>query len=107
MKIEALTASPAQMVAAIDKAISEGGLQTWKMVKDADGKPLYTHTPQQWSEKALIDREVKQDRVFFTITYWNGKPEPSMDDKGYYFGRFTEVLLVHFRNYITRLETFV
>jgi hypothetical protein len=107
MQIKAFTTSSMQMVTAIDKAMNEGGLKTWKIVKADHGKIFYTHTPEQWNEKALIAREANQDSVVFTITYWQGKPKPSMDDEGYYFGRFTEILLVHFRNYFSKLEVFV
>jgi hypothetical protein len=104
MRIEASTTSPSQLVAVIDKAMHEESLKTWKIVKDANGNILYTHTPEQWNEKALITREARQDRVIFTITHWTGKPAPPIETQGYYFGRFTEILLVHFRNYFGKLE---
>lgn len=107
MKIEALTASPDQLVAAIDKVMAEGGLETWKIVKSQHHAIFYTHTPDQWNEKALISRLVGQDRVVFAITFWKGLAQPTMADKGVYFGRFTEVLLVHFRDYFSKLEVFV
>jgi hypothetical protein len=107
MKIEALTASPDQLVTAIDKLMIEGGLETWKIVKSQQQTIFYTHTPDQWNEKALISRFVGQDRVVFAITYWKGLTQPTIADKGVYFGRFTEVLLVHFREYFSKLEVFV
>lgn len=106
MKIEAFTASPKQLVAAIDKAMNEGDLKTWAIVKNSQGDPIYTHTPPQWNEKALIVRQAAEDRVIFIINYWKGGSEPSAEIKGYYFGRFTEILLVHFRSYYSKLEVF-
>jgi len=104
MKIEAITGSPKELVAAIDKLMNEGELKTWKIVKDANNQIMYTHTPEQWNEKALITRESKADRVLFGITYWDGKPAPSIELKGYYLGRFTEILLVHLRSQFAKLE---
>jgi len=106
MKIEAFTTLPKQLLAAIDKAISDGNLKTWKIVKDSNGSVLYTHTPEQWNEKALIERQEGKDRVIFTINHWSNKPDPSIEIEGYYWGRFTEILLVHFRNYFSKLEIF-
>jgi hypothetical protein len=104
MRIDAMSASPTHLLDAIDKAMNDGDLKTWKIVKGSAGQELYTHTPEQWNEKALISREVKLDRVVFEITFWNGNPAPSIEIKGYYFGRFTEILLVHFGNRFSRLE---
>jgi hypothetical protein len=107
MKLEALTTTPSQLVAAIDKGMNDESLKTWKIVKDQNGNVYYTHTPPQWNEIALIAREVGKDRVVFTITHWSGKPVPTKDTEGYYFGRFTEILLVHFRNYCSQVITTV
>jgi hypothetical protein len=106
MKIEALRASPSQSVAAIDKAMHEGNFKTWKIVKDTNGNVFYTHTSEQWNEKAFIGGEARQDRVIFTIAYWTGEPAPPIEIQGYYLGRFTEILLVYFRNYFSKLEVF-
>ena|SRR6185312_9570584 len=103
MKIEAITTASAQLVAAIDKAMNDESLKTWEIVKSKEGEILYTHTPGQWNQKALIERQANQGNVLFTITYWQGKTQPSKDEEGYYFGRFTEILLVHFRNYFSKL----
>lgn len=107
MKMEVLTTSPKQLVAAIDKAMNAEELKTWKIVKTSKDEIRYTHTPSQWEGKALIAALAEVNKVVFSIRHWDGKPEPTMDDKGYYFGRFTEVLLVHFRNYFTKLEVIV
>ena len=107
MKIEAITASPDMLIAAIDKAMNDGDLKTWKIVKADKGQILYTHTPEQWNEKALLTRVAKTDRVVFNINWWTKNDEPSDEVKGIYIGRFSEVLLVHFRNYLSKLEAWV
>jgi len=106
MKIEATASPPNNLLLAINKAIKSGDLKTWKIVIDADDNILYTHTPPQWNEEALIEPKVLQNKVVFEITFWKGKPKPSKETAGYYLGRFTEILLVHFRNYFTKLETY-
>jgi hypothetical protein len=106
MRIEALTTTSGLLVTATDKAMNDGALKTWKIVKDKNGNVFYTHTPEQWNEKALIAREAKADRVVFTIRHWSTSPEPSKEIEGYYIGRFTEILLVHFSKSFSKLESF-
>jgi hypothetical protein len=105
MQIDALTKNPQQLVDAINKAIKDGDLKTWTRHAGGNGEILYSHTPEQWAEKAMPMPLLKADRVSFTITWWNNRTEPPIETKGYITGRFTEILLVHFRNYFTKLET--
>lgn len=105
MKIDALTDSPQQLIDAINKAIKDDELKTWARVENDKKETLYSHTPEQWSQKAMLKPYVYKDRVTFKISYWNKNPEPTIEVKGYITGRFTEILLVHFRNYYTKLET--
>ena len=107
MRIEAFATSPNQLVVAIDKAMNAASLKTWKLLKDGGGNVLYTHTPNQWNEEAFIQPQARPDRIIFAITPGKGKPTPTKETEGYYLGRFTEILLVHFRNYFTKLETHV
>jgi hypothetical protein len=105
MKIEALTDNPQQLIAAIEKALKEGDLKTWKRVANSSGETLYTHTPEQWVDKVLLKPSALRDRARFTINWWSNRDEPTVEIKGYVIGRFTEVLMVHFRNYFSKLET--
>ena len=105
MKIDALTNTPQQIVDAINKAIKDGDLKTWKRVENDKKETLYSHTPEQWDEKAMVKPNVHKDRTTFTITWWSKNEEPSLEVKGYILGRFTEILLVHFQAYFTKLET--
>lgn len=106
MKIEALTNNGQQLIDAITKAMNDKDLKTWKAVKNKKKETLYAHTRPQWNEKALLKPQVKADRVTFTIRWWreNGKPPHAL--RGYITGRFTEILLVHFSHYFTKLETY-
>ena len=105
MKIDAITNNGQQLINAINKALNEGALKTWKRVQGADDSMLYTHTPEQWNEVVIIKADVFGAKVQFDMAWWNNRPEPSQEIKGYVTGRFTEVLMVHFRNYFTKLET--
>lgn len=106
MRIDAVTKNPSQLLQAIQKAIKDDTLKTWVAREDDKKNILYTHVPEQWVDKALIQPTAGTNKASFTINWWASKGEPSQEIKGYYIGRFTEILLVHFRNYFDRLETF-
>jgi hypothetical protein len=105
MKIEAFTNNPEQLINAINKGIKDGDLKTWKQVQNNKNETLYSHTPDQWADKALMMPSALKDRARFSIAWWVSKEDPSPEIKGYIIGRFTEILMVHFRNYFTKLET--
>lgn len=104
MDIDALTNSPQQLVDAINKAIKDGNLKTWERVENDKNETLYSHTPEQWSEKAMLKPSVYKDKTTFKISWWSKNGEPTTDVKGYILGRFTEILMAHFRKYFTKLE---
>src|SRR5690349_11734432 len=99
MKIDAITTGGQQLIDAINKAINEGDLKTWKIVHGVNKNVLYSHAPEQWAGKALVRPTAVTAKATFEITWWSNNPEPSQEIKGYITGRFTEALLVHFRNY--------
>jgi len=105
MQIDAVTGTPKALVDSINKAIKEEDLKTWAIVKNDKDEILYSHTPQQWNEKAMIKPYTKEGRVTFSVSWWSKSGDPGSEVKGYILGRFTEILVVHFRNYFSRLET--
>lgn len=105
MQIDAVTSTPKALVDAINKSMKEGDLKTWSIVKNDKDEILYSHTPQQWNEKAMMKPSTRVDRVTFLVSWWNKNGDPGVDVRGYILGRFTETLIVHFRNYFSRLET--
>jgi hypothetical protein len=107
MRIEAITDEPQKLVNAINKAIEDGDLKTWTKLVSNNDETLYSHTPEQWNEKAMPIVHIHEDKVKFIMTWWTNNEEPPEATKGYILGRFTEVLLVHFKNHFTHLETFV
>lgn len=106
MKIEAISDSPQLLIDAINKAIEDGDLITWKKVLNDKNEILYSHIPEQWNEKAMPKPQLHQKMVAFKILWWSKNDEPTEEVKGYIVGRFTEVLMVHFRNYFTMLQTY-
>ena len=106
MKIEAMTDSPQLLVNAINKAIKDGDLKTWKKLVNDKDEILYSHTPEQWNEKAMPKPYIHKDKVKFIMSWWNKNDEPTEEVKGYILGRFTEALMVHFRKYFTSLQTY-
>ena len=106
MRIEAMTDSPQLLLNAINKAIKDDDLKTWKKLVNNKNEDLYTHTPTQWNEKAMPKPYIHKDKIKFVISWWSKDGEPTEEVKGYILGRFTEVLMVHFRNYFTHLQTY-
>ena len=68
MKIDALTNTLQQLVDAINKAIEDGDLKTWKKLENDKNETLYSHAPEQWAEKAMVKPYVYKDRTSFKIT---------------------------------------
>lgn len=103
MTIKTYTDNPGDLNKRINKKINDGDLKTWNIVKNDKGETLYTHTPDQWNEKAMPKPSIKSDHIAFEIRWWN-KNEPDHATKGYITGRFIEILIVHFREHFTYLE---
>lgn len=80
-----------------------GYMKTWRVVTSKDGEDLLTHSPTQWDEKVLLRFDAKDSTLTVSTTYWRGRNVPSDDDRGYYLGRFVEVLLTDYRNSINSL----
>ena len=105
MKIEAYSNNPKALLNAIEKGIQDEDLKTWTIVKDANDAQYFTHLPEQWFKKVIIKPTVHDDRVTFLMTYFV-KNMPDEATKGYYLGRFTEVLMVHYNHLFSKLESY-
>lgn len=103
MKIEIYTTKGANLVAEIFSAVENEDVKTWVVRKDANNTKYLTHKPEQWYDKALFNIVSTSDRVSISITWWKDK-EPTEDIKGYYMGRFTELLLVNFKDKFGKFE---
>jgi hypothetical protein len=93
------TANPRTLLRKIRTQIAEGKIETWTYDKDGD----FTHTPRQWRELAWLHPEVKTNALVFTILPTEGVPL-TLEVNGVYFGRFAEMLLIHFPDEFSVIE---
>ena len=104
MKIIAYTNTPDALKKAIDKKISSNETKTWEIVFNKKNEALYSHSPEQWKEKAMLKPYIHENILEFRISWWNKNEEPNEETKGYILGRFVEILIVHFKEKFTHLE---
>ena len=91
MAVIVQTANPAELLAAIKKSIDQGQIRTWSYDSDGD----FTHTPDQWTNKAWLRPIVVVGALKFGIV-GNTNTKISKTIYGVYHGRFIEELLTHF-----------
>ncbi len=96
MKIVIPTQAGEALKNKIIKFVEDENLKTW-VVRSSGGTKYLTHKPEQWYDLALIGFTVATNQLEAYVTWWKGK-EPGEDVKGYYLGRFVEILLVHFKS---------
>ncbi|AZA95637.1 hypothetical protein [Chryseobacterium shandongense] len=104
MTIIVHTKNAKSLLDAINNKIEKEELKTWEIRKNSKDQILYNHTPEQWSNTALFKPLNHEKGLELRINWWTGK-EPDEATKGYILGRFTEILMVHFRKYFDFLET--
>lgn len=105
MTIYIKTDSPNTLSLAIREAVNNNVLRTWVIVQDGNGEEFLTHSPDQWFKRALLDFTETPGNLVVSIK-WYVNREPGDDVKGYYIGRFTEVLMVHFNDFFNHLEIY-
>ena len=103
MEIIVHTKRPSTLIDSIKRGINDGELKTWEIKLDNKGEILFNHLPVQWNDKALIKPYISYEKLTLKIVWWNGH-EPEENIKGYIIGRFTEILMVHFRRQFDFLE---
>ena len=104
MKIILKTTSAQGLINQIFKSVKDETLKTWEIRKDKDGNEFLTHSPEQWSDIALLKFIPQKDRLDIQFAWWQKNDEPTLEIKGYYIGRITEILLVHFANMFDEFE---
>lgn len=97
MEITVYTKNAKNLISKISKKITDNELKTWDIVQDNKNNELFSHTPDQWKEKAMLKHNICAENIKFIICWWEGE-EPEEKVKGYILGRFIEALMVHFRN---------
>lgn len=107
MRIEIHSTNPIALLSKIKKDINDHKIQTWDVVKDNNQNDYFTHNPEQWFKKALLESKTASSpsRLILTVT-WFTKSIPNEYTKGLYIGRFTEQLLEHYSKDFSKLETF-
>lgn len=104
MKIIAYTTKAKMLYEEINSKIERKELKTWEIKKNTKKEILYNHIPEQWNDIVLMKPLVYKDRLELIVRWWD-ENEPDETKKGYILGRFTEILMVHFRNNFDYLET--
>ena len=104
MRIIVHTKNANTLFNSINSKIDNKELKTWEIKKNNKGEILYNHTPEQWSDAALIKPLNHEKGLELRVSWWdNNQPDEAI--KGYILGRFTEILMVHFRKLFDVLET--
>lgn len=104
MKIELYTKSGKKLIEEIFSAVEDEVLKTWAIRESKEKKKFLTHKPEQWYDKVIIGFTFTDEKVTINLHYWENMGEADEATKGYYIGRFTEALLVHFKNKFTKFE---
>lgn len=104
MRIEIYTKSGENLIKQIFSAVEKESIKTWVIRTDRQEKKYLTHKPEQWCDKALFGMRATDDKVIISLYWWDSHNEPTEEIKGYYMGRFTELLLVNFRDKFTKFE---
>jgi hypothetical protein len=84
------TNDPSKLLNEFEKAIKEGRVITWSRDDDGD----FTHTPDQWKNKAWLRPRIENDQLKLIII----KPKTttiSTEVYAIYHGRFIESMLFH------------
>jgi hypothetical protein len=91
MALTIKTDNPSGLLTAIKKAIDDKTIATWSYDNDGD----FTHTPEQWKNKAWLRPKIETGELKFIII----SPKDTTVTKavsGIYHGRFIEMLTTHF-----------
>ena len=84
------TNNPQKLLDEFKKAIKEGKVVTWAPDKDGD----FTHTPEQWKNKAWLHPEIESGRLALYILRPQNTNITSLV-YAVYHGRFIESMLQH------------
>jgi hypothetical protein len=91
MAVRVFCDNPSELLGAIKTSIRNGSIETWLVDTDGD----FTHTPEQWKNKAWFRPVVDTDKIIFNIL-GPASGRMSRTVYGVYHGRFIEMLLTHF-----------
>ncbi|QGZ54297.1 hypothetical protein [Paraburkholderia acidiphila] len=100
MTIFVKTADPAALLKSIRKLIDERGIETWAYDRDGD----FYHTPPQWDRKAWLRPYVVAGGLKLHLIQRKDE-RLTKPVYGVYHGRFAEMLLTHFDERCSSVET--
>ena len=105
------TTNAARLVRKIYECVNNGedyqgnNIETWEVRLTGNGERRLVHTTNQWEDKGNIEIVSKRNSnnhiVIAKFHYWREFPtaQRTGQEKYYYYGRLTELLLVHFKEY--------
>jgi hypothetical protein len=98
MAIRAYCDAPSDLLDAMRREMRSRSIETWNVDDDGD----FTHTPEQWKNRAWFHAIVKEDHLLLNII---GRKSEVMSKSiyGVYHGRFVEMLLTHFDSSFRRV----
>lgn len=105
MKIKIPTKQAAILQSKIFAAVEDETLKTWVVRKSQNGNSYLTHKPEQWYDRAILIFNTTNDALEISVDHWDGKLE-ELSVYGYYLGRFTEALFVHFSSDYETFEVY-
>ena len=81
------------------------GIATWQCVETDASEKVLVHTTDQWAEKGciVIKNDLISNELQVRFHYWDSCTERDNADDKYMFGRFTELLLVHFSYFVDKI----
>lgn len=91
MAVRVFCDNPSGLLSKVKASIRDGSIETWSVDDDGD----FTHTPEQWKNRAWFRPAVLDDKLVFNILRPRSKPI-SRTVYGVYHGRFIEMLVTHF-----------
>lgn len=85
--------NPSKLLNELKKAIKENKIATWSYDEDGD----FTHTPEQWKNKAWLRPKIDIDKLTLYIIRPTDQNITSLA-YAIYHGRFIETVLLHCDN---------
>lgn len=99
MAIRFKTKDPQKLLDDFKRAVDKGTVATWSYDQDGD----FTHTPDQWKNKAWLRPKTKNGELVFSIINQKSKNLSSLV-YAVYHGRFIESMLNHFDSSFSNAE---
>lgn len=106
MTVKINTQNPDKLLKSIKTRLESSDSKTWEIILNSKKEILYNHSPAQWSEKVLLKPIKIETGLLVETKYWDTKPAPDEETKGYIVGRFVEILMVHFRKEFKKIEVY-